>query len=85
MAAQATQVSESIESIASASEQSSASIQEVSASAEEMSAQIDVVSSQARGLASTADDLHGLVQKFKTEQTAAAPAPLGRRSGQRAA
>jgi methyl-accepting chemotaxis protein len=78
MAAQATQVSQGIESIASASEQSSASIQEVSASAEEMSAQIDVVSAQAGGLATSAAELRGLIQKFHIDHAPAAPAQPAR-------
>jgi methyl-accepting chemotaxis protein len=67
MAAQATAVSDSIHSIAAVSEQQSAATEEVSASTEQMSAQIAEMSAQAQELAHTADQLKGLVARFKLD------------------
>jgi hypothetical protein len=67
MAAQAGQVGESIQSIASAAEQSSGASREVSASADEMSAQVADVSQQAEILAQTAAEVRSLLSQFRVD------------------
>jgi len=61
----AIEVTQSIENIASVSQQNSAAVEEVSASAEEMSAQVDKVSVSARSLAGMAQTLQQLIARFK--------------------
>ena len=67
MAAQASAVTGSIQSIARVSAQQSVATEEVSASAEQMSAQIEQMSAQAQELANTAEQLRDLVARFKLD------------------
>jgi methyl-accepting chemotaxis protein len=71
MAAQASAVRGSIQSIAAVSEQQSAATEQVSASTEEMSAQVEEMAAQAQELAATAEQLRGLVSRFKLDHGAA--------------
>jgi methyl-accepting chemotaxis protein len=57
-------VVQSIESIASVSEENSAAVEEVSASVEEMSAQVEEVSASTQGLADLAQILQQVVSEF---------------------
>ncbi|MCC6178651.1 MAG: hypothetical protein IT305_25375, partial [Chloroflexi bacterium] len=88
MAAQAGQVTTSIESIAAVSEQNSAATEEVSASAEQMAAQVEEVSAQAEELAAAAEQLKAQVARFRLEganSTEQGPAVLRRRASDWAA
>ena len=75
MAAQAGQVTASIQSIAAVSEENSAATEEVSASAEEMSAQVEEMTAQAEELAATADQLESLVARFQLDEKLGAGRP----------
>jgi len=57
-------VTQSIENIASVSEENSAAVEEVSASAEEMSAQVEEVTASAQSLAEMAQALQQVVAQF---------------------
>jgi ABC-type transporter Mla subunit MlaD len=61
-------VTQSIESIASVSEENSAAIEEVSASAEEMTAQVEEVTASAQSLAEMAKTLQQTVAQFKFQE-----------------
>ena len=65
MTANAGQVSQSIENIASISEENSAAVEEVSASSEEMNAQVDEVSDSTASLLGMAAGLQEAVARFK--------------------
>jgi methyl-accepting chemotaxis protein len=85
MAAGASEVAQSIESIASVSEENSAAVEEVSASAEEMSAQVEEVTTSAEALAGMAQRLQEAVAQFqvrkieKTERTVTPAKQIGAR------
>ena len=64
MAAQAGQMTSTIDGIASISSANSAATEEVSAAAEEMNAQVEEMNAQAEELAATADALNQLVAQF---------------------
>jgi len=81
MAAQAGQVTASIEFIAAVSEENSAATEQVSASAEEMSAQVEEMNAQADELATTAEQLKALVARFRLDTSADHGVALRRRSG----
>jgi methyl-accepting chemotaxis protein len=68
MDAGAKEVTQSIENIASVSEENSAAVEEVSASAEEMSAQVEEVTASAQSLADMAHALDQVVAQFKLNQ-----------------
>jgi hypothetical protein len=68
MSAGSTEVTQSIENIASISEENSAAVEEVSASAEEMSAQVEEVTASAQSLAEMAQALQQVVARFKLAQ-----------------
>ena len=61
-------VMQSIENVASVSEENSAAVEEVSASAEEMSAQVEEVTASADELSKMSADLHVLVQRFQLKE-----------------
>jgi methyl-accepting chemotaxis protein len=61
-------VMQSIENVASVSEENSAAVEEVSASAEEMSAQVEEVTASADELSKMSADLHILVQRFQLQE-----------------
>ncbi len=61
-------VMQSIENVASVSEENSAAVEEVSASAEEMSAQVEEVTASADELSKMSSDLHNLVQRFQLQE-----------------
>ena len=83
MAAQAGQVTASIQSIAAVAEESSAMTEEVSASSEEMLAQSEEMSAQAQELARTAEELQHLVSRFQLdEHDDDAPNGVDRRRGE---
>jgi methyl-accepting chemotaxis protein len=65
MSSGALEVTQSIENIASVSEENSAAAEEVSASAEEMSAQVQEVTASAQSLAEMAEALEQVVAQFK--------------------
>jgi methyl-accepting chemotaxis protein len=65
MRAAARTVSTSIDSIAAVSEENSAAAEEVSAATEEMSAQAEEVVASAASLADMANQLDGLVARFR--------------------
>jgi len=60
-------VMQSIENVASVSEENSAAVEEVSASAEEMSAQVEEVTASADELSKMSSNLHNLVQRFQLQ------------------
>jgi methyl-accepting chemotaxis protein len=64
MAAGSSEVTQTIENIASISEQNSAAIEEVSAGAEEMTAQVEEVGAAAQTLAEMARQLQQVVALF---------------------
>jgi len=61
-------VMQSIENVASVSEENSAAVEEVSASAEEMSAQVEEVTASADELSKMSSNLHNLVQRFQLQE-----------------
>ncbi len=65
MSAGSSEVSQAIENIASIAQENSASIEEVSASASEMATHVEDVSLSAASLAELANDLQGIVRRFK--------------------
>jgi methyl-accepting chemotaxis protein len=67
MAAQAGQVSLSIEGIAAVASESSASSEQVSSSAAEMSVQVEDVSAQAEALSRTAEEVRALLAQFHVD------------------
>jgi hypothetical protein len=73
MSANSNEVTQSVESFASVSEENSASVEEVSAGTEEMTAQVEEVGASAQTLADMAANLTGLVAKFKLDSGAFAP------------
>jgi methyl-accepting chemotaxis protein len=78
MAAGSTEVTQSIENIASVSEENSAAVEEVSASAEEMTAQVQEVTASAVELSQLAADLRQVVAQFTLAETPDQPAPGAR-------
>jgi methyl-accepting chemotaxis protein len=65
MTIRSNEVMQTIENIASISEENSAAIEEVSASVEEMNAQVDEVNNAAQALSDTAETLRNSVDEFK--------------------
>jgi methyl-accepting chemotaxis protein len=65
MLSNSSDVTQSIENIASVSEENSAAVEEVSASAEEMTGQVEEVAASAQSLADLAHSFHNIVASFK--------------------
>ena len=79
MAANSTQVTQSVDSVASITEQNNATTQQASASAEEMTAQVEEVVAAAQSLSQMAEDLQKVVGTFNIDDSGS-PAPGSKKS-----